>query len=456
MSHRGCFRPGLILALILAFASTAIAAQWKEQVLYSFQGGASDGSDPAGGVVFDKAGNLYGATTGWGSDSCGPIANECGLVFELSPPTKKGDAWTETILYEFKGKDSNDASGPAGGVILDAAGNVYGTTAYGGTGDCVLLGTKAGCGTVYELSPPAKKGDPWTETLLYSFKSGNDGYFPWGTLTFDSKGNLYGSTQFGGGKGNTCNPYFQYCGTVFKLSPPKQKGGKWTEKVLHSFGGGADGANPNGGLIVDSTGTIYGTSPAGGNQGCKTDSGIGCGTAFELKPPAEKGGAWTEQILHRFSGGGDGADPDAGLTPAKDGSFYGPAAGGGKYNRGLIFRLTPQRSGAWTESLLYSFVGNQAGQNPGALTFGSDGNLYGGASGGQNFQGLIFRLNRPAHGKTWRLTVLYNFKRSDDGAGPDAGLIFDGVGNLYSTTVVGGDGTGCTNGCGTVFEVSPP
>ncbi len=275
------------LVVLLAFVCHASAASWKEKVLYSFQGGTNDGFDPAGGVVFDKAGNLYGATTGWGSDSCGPIANECGLVFELSPPTKKGDPWTETILYEFKGEDSNDASGPAGGVALDAAGNVYGTTAYGGTGDCVLLGTKAGCGTVYELSPPAKKGDPWTETLLYSFKSGNDGYFPWGNLTWDAKGNLYGATQFGGGKGNTCNPYFQYCGTVFKLSRPKQKSGKWTEQVLHSFGGGSDGASPNGGLILDSQGAVYGTTFTGGNQGCNPQPG--CGTVFKLARAAKGG-----------------------------------------------------------------------------------------------------------------------------------------------------------------------
>jgi hypothetical protein len=107
---------------------------------------------------------------------------------------------------------------------MDAAGNLYGTAAYGGTGDCVLLGIKGGCGTVYEMSPPAQKGDPWTETTLYSFKRGNDGYVPQGNLVFDSAGNLYGATLFGGGKGTTCDPFYQYCGTVFELSPPKQKG----------------------------------------------------------------------------------------------------------------------------------------------------------------------------------------------------------------------------------------
>jgi hypothetical protein len=105
--------------------------------------------------------------------------------------------------------------------------------------------------------------------------------------------------------------------------------------------------------------------------------------------------------------------------------------------------------------VLYDFLGNQAGQNPGQLTLSSDGSLYGAAAGGQSFNGLIFRLNRPVRGNSWRLIVLYNFMRSGDGAGPEAGLVFDGAGNLYSTTIVGGDGTGCTNGCGTVFEASP-
>ncbi len=230
-----------LLLAALAISPPARAATWSEQVLYSFQGGTSDGAAPAGGVVFDKAGNLYGALTLAGGANCSPLGYECGLVYQLSPPAQKGDPWTETILYQFQGKPANDGESPAGGVIIDSAGNLYGTTAYGGTGDCVLLGVSAGCGIVYELSPPQQKGGQWTETILYSFQSGNDGYFPWGDLTFDAKGNLYGATQYGGGKGTSCDPYFQYCGTVFEMSPPKKKGGSWTEKVLHSFAGMTNG-----------------------------------------------------------------------------------------------------------------------------------------------------------------------------------------------------------------------
>ncbi len=342
-------RAGRALLIVLAtlVATTTVSAEWKEQVFYSFQGGTTDGADPAGGVVFDKAGNLYGATTGGGPASCAPIGNECGLVYQLSLPAKKGGAWTETIIYQFQGKGSNDASAPTGGVILDAARNVYGTTAYGGTGSCVLLGVLAGCGTVFELSPPLQEGVAWTETILYNFQSGNDGYFPWGDLTFDEKGNLYGSTQFGGGKGNTCNVYYEYCGTVFKLSPPKQKGGAWTEQVLHSFAGGTDGANPNGGLIVDKRGVIYGSTQTGGNQGCaRKDTSVGCGTLFQLRPPAKKGGAWTAELMHTFIGGNDGAMPNGELIVDKQGAVYGTGYKGALNSLGLCFSSFRKREDA--------------------------------------------------------------------------------------------------------------
>jgi hypothetical protein len=447
------------LIVFLVLACPAFAANWKEKVLYSFQGGANDGAYPAGGVVFDKAGNLYGATTVWGPDSCFPIANECGLVFQLAPPAKKGGPWTETILYQFQGKTSNDASVPAGGVVLDAAGNVYGTTAYGGTGDCVLLGTSAGCGTVYELSPPAKKGDPWTETLLYSFKSGNDGYFPWGTLTFDSKGNLYGATQFGGGKGNTCNQFYGgNCGTVFELSPPKQNGGKWTEKVLHSFGGTPDGANPNGCLVLDTMGVIYGTTVFGGDGNGECGA-IGCGTVFTLTPPGEKSGVWTEKMLHKFPGQ-DGAEAEAGLIFGKNGNLYGTAFAGGSHGYGSVFELIKPigKSHTWTEKVLHLFVDSRnGGTNPKAgLILGVDGDLYGTAYYALSVSGNVFRLTPARRNGAWAFDVLYGFKGVPDGGQPAASLVFDKAGALFSTTQNGGTGTNCGfPGCGTVFEVRP-
>ena len=158
--NRNRFRMHPWLALvILSLAIDATATTWKEKVLYSFQGSPNDGFNVAGGVVFDRQGNLYGATTGGGT-GCLPIGEECGLVFELSPPVKQGDPWTETIIFQFKGKGANDASAPSGGVILDSAGNVYGVTAYGGAGDCVLVGTKAGCGAVFGAFASSAQGRP--------------------------------------------------------------------------------------------------------------------------------------------------------------------------------------------------------------------------------------------------------------------------------------------------------
>ena len=228
MNQRQCPRFAIrllgLFMVILALGVTA-SAEWKEKVLYSFQGGANDGSVPAGGVVFDPQGNLYGATTDGGPATCKPIGGACGTAFQLTPPAQKGGSWTETVIYQFQGKGSNDASVPNGGLTRDAAGNLYGVTAYGGTGDCVLLGVPAGCGTVYELSPPKQKGGAWTETILYSFPTAKQGYLPNGNLVFDSAGNLYGATVFGGGKGTTCDKFYQYCGAVFELSPPETRGG---------------------------------------------------------------------------------------------------------------------------------------------------------------------------------------------------------------------------------------
>ena len=444
MNHNRFPAQSFLLVVILSMATTA-SAEWKEKVLYSFQGG-NDGALPAGGVVFDPQGNLYGVTEAGGPASCAPIGNYCGTVYELSPPVKQGDPWTKTQLYMFKGKKANDGEAPDGGLVIDKAGNLYGVTAYGGTGDCTLAGVPGGCGTVYELSPPQTKRGQWTYTSLYSFKSGKDGYVPLGNLVFDGAGNLYGATYFGGGKGTTCNPDYQYCGTVFELSPPKTKGGKWTEKVLYSFAGGTDGANPNGGLVLDSSGDIFGTTVWGGSMDCQ---GPGCGTAFELKPPIRTGVAWAETILHRFTDGNDGAGPDGGLIFDTKGALYGTTVSGGSGNGfGVIFRLTQAKRGRWIETVLHSFQGGTDGRDPEGLVFDLLGNLY-------SLSGGIVRLKPPEQeGGSWTLELLYSFMGSPDGRDPIA-LIF-GAGNaLYGTTLYGGTGQSCQGGCGTVFEALP-
>ena len=345
---------------------------------------------------------------------------------------------------------------PKGGLIVDAAGNLYGVTAYGGTGDCVLLGVPAGCGTVYELSPPKQKGGAWTETILYSFPTAKHGYLPNGDLVFDSAGNLYGATTFGGGKGTTCDPFYQYCGTVFELSPPKTKGGKWTEKVLHAFASGTDGANPNGGLVLDSKGNVYGTTFGGGNESGQCGTG-GCGTAFELEPPTKKGGAWTEKVLHRFDVP-DGATPTAGFVFDGNGNLYGTAFAGGTSGNGAVFDLAPKgRSGPWKETMLHRFNGGNDGENPIAgLILDINGDLYGVTAYGNVLSGTVFRLKPPARkGGAWTLGIVYGFRDSPDGAHPASRLVFGDNGKVYGTTQGGGTGTGCSGYCGTVFEVWP-
>ena len=450
------------VAVILATASNA-SASWKENVLYSFQG-VPDGALPVGGIVFDSAGNLYGATTLGGASSCRSV-NQCGTVFQLAPPVKQGDPWTETVLYVFKGNEFGDGTTPAGGLVIDSAGNLYGTTAYGGTGDCVLLGSRLGCGAVYELSPPKQKGGKWTERVIYSFPTAKQGYLPQGDLVFDAAGNLYGATEFGGGHGTTCNGFYQYCGAVFELSPPKTKGGKWTEKVLHGFSGigvgkqNGDGANPNGGLVLDSKGVVYGTTFIGGYN-CPHNSNQGCGTAFELKPPTKKGAPWTASTLHRFRRDtSDGGLPMAGLRFDVAGDLYGTNVSGGPGQFGTVFSLKPTSKGPWIETVLYGFSDNKQGAGPEAgISFDANGSLYGttAIATDRSAQGNVFRLKPPRRGGTWMLGVIYTFTGNPDGALPSANLLFGGGGRILSTTQAGGGSQTCSpGGCGTVYEVSP-
>jgi uncharacterized repeat protein (TIGR03803 family) len=352
---------------------------------------------------------------------------------------------------------------------MDAAGNLYGTTAYGGSGGCVLVGIKGGCGTVFELSPPKVKGGKWTYAILYSFQGGKDGYFPWGDLVFDAAGNLHGATQFGGGFGSCDSPFYQFCGTVFELIPPKVKGGQWREKVLYSFRGVkagkqfGDGANPNGGLTLDSKGAIYGTTRHGGynaNNCTLSNEFVGCGTAFELKPPSAKGGPWIEKLLYSFRGyPEDGAGPNEGMVlSAEDKSLYGTTVGGGSAAEGVLFRLAATGGGGWTEAILTTFQGgHQAAAPMGGVVFNSSSNLYGTTClGGPVGDGVLYELKHSQEQNTaWTYATVYPFKAPPDGACPAGSLTVDKAGEVYGTTQQGGSGQACQGGCGTVYEVSP-
>jgi len=296
---------------------------WMYQTLYTFQSSA-DGNGPEGNLVFDAAGNLYGATQAGGDLSCGQNGG-CGTVFELKRPTKSGGKWRFSVLYTFTG--TPDGAEPFAGVTIDQNGNLYGTTNYDGAN----MG-----GALYRVSPPKKKGRPWTETVLYSFEQGVSGDGPEGPVIFDSSGNLYGTTAYGGDL--NCQGGVG-CGVVFELSPPATKGGAWSYATLHAFQDGNDGAIPSGYLVFDSQGSLYGTTKYGGEA---TEGG----SVYQVKPPAHKGGTWTETVLHAFTGNnGDGALPVSGLTWGKWNYLYGVTAEGGSACQapgcGTAFELRP-------------------------------------------------------------------------------------------------------------------
>jgi uncharacterized repeat protein (TIGR03803 family) len=407
---------GLIAALATMAATLALTATHalaaEEKVLHSFSDNGLDGYNVSPGVVLGASGNLYGTTLQGG-------AYGDGAVFGLTP--EAGGGWRETLLHSFN-QDGTDGFNPYGTVILDAAGNLYGTTCCGGA-------SKGGA--VFELSPI--EGGGRQETTLCAFgQNATDGTEPLGSLVFDGAGSLYGTTNQGG--------TYNY-GTVFKLT--RTSGGNWTEAVLYSFDAN-DGHYPSSSLVIDGLGNLYGTTPYYGPGGG--------GTAFELTPTA--GGSWVETILHSFStSGGDGYEPDHWLIFDGAGNLYGTTYDGGTYDYGTVFELKPSTGGAWTEAVLHSFDnrGGVQGYWPAAgLVFDAAGNLFGTTVlGGAYGEGTVFGLAPQSNGD-WAERTLYGFGRSGDGQIPDSGLIFDAKGNLYGTTQAGG-----AYGGGTVFEFRP-
>jgi hypothetical protein len=292
----------------------------------SFQGFNGDVDGPRGNLVFDKEGNLFGTTQNGGS--CNQI-DGCGAIYELS--SNSNGQWTETVLYSFQ-NNGKDGTWPISGLIFDAAGNLYGTTLFGGNGNCQGGGI-TGCGTAFELSP--KSGGGWNETILHSFQgSGSDGVGPAAALILDQEGNLFGTTAEGGT--GPCSEVGG-CGTVFELSP--QTGGQWVETIVHNFGLlTGDGTFPDGSLAMDSRGRLYGTTVHGGTGGCKFKPYVGCGTVFLLFP--QSGGGWAEKV-HSFRNDHYSAPkyPHAWLVLDAVGNIYG-TTGVGRENQGAVFELT--------------------------------------------------------------------------------------------------------------------
>lgn len=417
----------LFIALLctVALGTTNVLAQTLT-TLYSFTG-KTDGAIPQAGLVADGAGNLYG-TTLFGGDLSACNSSGCGVIFEVTP-----SSMTESVLHSFTGTTSDGAQ-PEAGLIIDASGNLYGTTNNGGPTTCFGYG----CGVAFEVTPSSK-----SETVLHSFTGGTDGGLPLAGLMADSSFNLYGTTQ-GGSATNS--------GTVFKLI--NSSGTYNTLNVLYSFSQFSTPGNgyiPAGGLIADSSNNFYGTTTSGGGTGC---GGYGCGVVFKLAPPPTSSGAWTETPIYSFLGGSDGADSHAGLIEDAAGNLYGTTIFGGDSvcQCGVVFKITP----SGTESVLHAFTGGSDGSTPsGGLIQDAAGNLYGMTSLGGDLSasacfatgsgcGVVFKIT-PSGSET----VLYTFTAGNDGGFPEGGLIADASGNLYGTTGAGGVGL-----YGTVFELS--
>ncbi len=376
-------------AFALSVALPLGAAERRADILYNFTGGA-DGADPSAGLIRDAAGNFYGTAAG-GGGGCG-----CGVVFKLSP------LGAETTLYTFTG--GNDGSDPATKLVADAAGNLYGTTLFGGAHNF---------GVVFKLTPAG------LETVLHAFAGGKDGQYPIAGMVMGA-GNLYGTTDQGGGRSDLG-------GTVFKVAPDG------TETVLHAFSCGSDGCDPQGDLFIDQTGVLYGTTLLGGDAGGGTIFDIPLGRVFSTR--------------HAFDGGANGVAPAGGVIMDGQGVLYGTTSsgGGGSCNCGVVFKLAPHD----VLTVLHAFTGAPDARSPGdSLVMDGQGNLFGATeTGGRKDRGAVFEVSPDG-----TETVVHSFAGSPDGKHPQGSLLLY-MNKLHGLTAEGGTGGACTYGCGTVYEV---
>jgi uncharacterized repeat protein (TIGR03803 family) len=394
------------LLIVLALLMPCSALAQTETVIYNFLINPPGPLNPQSDLIFDQAGNLYGASYYGGEFGYG-------TVFQLVPAS--GGAWTLNTLHQFVGYP-DDGNFPANGLTIDEKGNLYGTTWAGGTGNY---------GTVFEVSP--QSDGQWTESLAYYFSGG--GIPRGGAVLY--KGSLFGTTTYGGANG---------VGTVFKLSPSTE--GNWTATVIYNLTG-SDGGEPYAGLVADKAGNLYGTTSNGGaNFG---------GTVFEVSPTSA--GGWNGRVLHAFGGVGlEGGAIYGNLAIDKSGNLYGTTYYGGKFGYGTVFELMRGSNGRWTGKTIHNFTGGSDGANPYAgPTLDSAGNVYGTAvNGGLGpSYGTVFELI--PNGEVWTERTVYQFATNDnDGINPYGSVVFDPAGNIYGTTSRGG-----TENLGTVFKIVP-
>ena len=415
------------LALVMALLVASHLQAQTYTVIHTFANG-KDGAYPFPGLTIDKTGNLYGAARG------GPSGR--GTVFKLS---NSGSGWLLTPLYDFTADD--DGVIPNAALVIGPDGALYGTNVLGGGGPCADPGGNLGCGTVFKLAPGPKRPNtalsPWVETVLYRFQGGSDGQYPEGAVVFDKNGNLYGATEKGGFHGADCAEYG--CGTIYKLTV---SGGTYTESVLYSFTNGTDGSYPMGALVFDQLGNLFGTAANGGQLlgSCNSET---CGVVWELSPAGDN---WAESPIHTFNGS-DGWDPQGGLIFDSLGNLYGTTVSGGPGKAGVVFQL--DSSSGWSENILHGFPGQQfQGPDLTQMLMDKDGNLYGVLpSGGLHGSGEVYKLTAS---DGWSYSTLYAFLGGSDGGHPYGSLVMDKDGNLYGTTTAGGQ-----QNQGVAFKITP-
>ena len=402
------WRVAAVAFIALALTCNVWAAP-KFKVLHSFHMGKSEGGGLYGSLVLDAKGNLYGMTDGGGTSGYGTI-------FEMTPHPD-GD-WTETILRNLN-CDAKEGCIPQSGLVFDPAGNLYGMTTRGGVE----------FGSVFGLEPDSRG---WSLSVLHNRGQAAN-------LILDQAGNLYGPMASVG----------QYSKSAVSELVRSES---WKEKWLYSFCPKqpcVDGWDPFAGVTWGPSGSLYGTTLYGGNS--PYCGNVGCGVVFELTP--DKTGSWKETVLHSFPAfKGDGSVLYDGVILDTSGNVYGATYQGGSIDCGVIFKLTPKANGTWEETILHDFTKLSEGCSANTLTFDAKGNLWGTAQGGTGCKdggcGVVFEMTPGAEGK-WHYSVVHNFDDSD-GAVPAAAVIFDKQGNLYGTTELGGSG-----GFGVVFEITP-
>ncbi len=441
----------LLAFAVFAFVSVTPARAASEKVLYAFTGGV-DGGNPIGSLVRDSSGNLYGTTyhggaSGKNGSTCYPNYG-CGTVFELTP--LKNGKWKETVIYNFCPVIyCVDGSNPTSGLVMDAAGNLYGATYDGG----LYQG-----GVVFEL---VQVGGTWVELVLHNFCSVArclDGLNPKSGLLLDSSGNLWGTTSQGGGGATEAG-----AGVVFEISPVENG---WLETVLYSFCAQEfcpDGAGPNGPVAFDLAGNLYGTAIEGGLAHCPNT--YTCGTVFRLTPA--ESGYWPFTKVYDFcpaAGCLDGDLPAGGTLVDLLGNVYSTASSGGTKGYGVLFLATPS-GGGWDYNIVHDFCSTKNktrnctdGASPSyGLLFDSSGNLYGTTgAGGTGGGGVAYEMVNELTG--WKEKVLHSFCTKgpaicEDGDNPSGTMLLGPANELYGVTAGGGAGNS-TGGGGVVFQIT--